>query len=50
MILLTPLALIGLIFLPLLIVLHLRRRRYRLEEVSSTRLWRELLDETRPKR
>jgi hypothetical protein len=49
MILLTPLALIGLVFLPLLIVLHLRRRRYRLEEVSSTRLWRELLDETRPK-
>ncbi|HKC73168.1 MAG TPA: VWA domain-containing protein, partial [Chloroflexota bacterium] len=49
MILLTPLALIGLVFLPLLIVLHLRRRRYRLEEVSSTRLWRELLEETRPK-
>ena len=49
MILLTPLALIGLVFLPLLIVLHLRRRRYRLEEVSSTRLWRELLDEMRPK-
>jgi Ca-activated chloride channel family protein len=49
MILLTPLALIGLVFLPLLIVLHLRRRHYRLEEVSSTRLWRELLEETRPK-
>src|SRR5438045_1478780 len=49
MILLTPLALTGLVLLPLLIVLHLRLRRYRLEEVSSTRLWRELLDETRPK-
>src|SRR5919199_114193 len=49
MILLTLLALIGLVFLPLLIVLHLRRRRHRLEEVSSTRLWRELLEETQPK-
>src|SRR5437868_65168 len=49
MLLLTPLALTGLVLLPLLIVLHLRSRRNRLEEVSSTRLWRELLDETRPK-
>lgn len=43
---LTPLALLGLILLPILVVLHLRRRRFQLEDVPSTLLWRDLVEET----
>lgn len=44
--LLTPIALFGLLILPLLVLLHLRRRVYRLEEVPSLLVWREVLGET----
>jgi hypothetical protein len=43
---LTPLALFGLILVPVLVVLHLRRRRYQVEDVPSLLLWREVLGET----
>ncbi len=46
MILYAPLALIGLLLLPLLVVLHLRRQHYRPVDVSSTLVWRELLGES----
>lgn len=46
MALLTPLALIGLIALPILVILHLRRPQRRILDVSSLLLWEGLSDET----
>ena len=43
---LTPLALFGLVLVPILVLLHLRRRRYQIEDVPSLLLWREILGET----
>jgi hypothetical protein len=43
---LTPLALIGLVLVPVLVLLHLRRRRYHIEDVPSLLLWREILGDT----
>jgi hypothetical protein len=43
---LTPLAFLGLLLVPVLVLLHLRRRQYRVESVPSLLLWREILAET----
>ena len=43
MTLLTPAALVALVLLPLIVLLHLRRRRYQPADVPSLIIWREVL-------
>jgi hypothetical protein len=45
MTLLTPAALIALVLLPLIVLLHLRRRRYQPADVPSLIIWREVFAE-----